>query len=177
MAKERGIIFCQALMPAVLAHRKTVTRRCHRQQMYHIGDILYLREKHRFLCRSHLGVHVEYAAGPDSAVCSAPNEWEPKHWDPFYNGHKSWCSARYMPKWAARPERFEVISARAEKLQEISPSDCRREGLASTEQWVLLDQFKELWDSLNGKRSEWAWEKNPWVWRYEWQPVGALYGS
>jgi hypothetical protein len=29
---------------------------------------------------------------------------------------------------------------------------------------VLRDDFRTLWDSINGKRPVCAWDDNPWVW-------------
>ena len=73
-----------------------------------------------------------------------------------------------MPRWASRIT-LEVVSVRVERLQDITRSDIRDEGIlvpaefASDDKFrgYLLDQWIKLWESINGPGS---WEANPWVW-------------
>lgn len=70
---------------------------------------------------------------------------------------------RFMPRSFARLG-LEVVSVRAERLQEITTEDVYAEGVGHGRVSPLLE-FEELWDAINGKRA--SWESNPWVWRIE----------
>ncbi len=69
----------------------------------------------------------------------------------------------FMPRWASRIL-LEITEIRVERLQEITPENCLREGLSLNYQPVseLPKRYAELWDSLNGKKHPWV--SNPWVW-------------
>ncbi len=79
----------------------------------------------------------------------------------------------FMPKWAARPERFEITDIRVERVQDINETDATAEGCLSynhhdIERNIFLRRsarylFKRLWDSINAKRG-YGCEMNPWVW-------------
>lgn len=78
----------------------------------------------------------------------------------------------HMPSWASR-DTLEVVSARPERLQDITEEDAIAEGTDNDEAWRLLRRgepnyrsaYFALWDSINGKTLPWS--KNPWVWRIE----------
>jgi len=71
---------------------------------------------------------------------------------------------------------LEVVNVRVERLQDISCADCFKEGILKTANEFTIDcdtpdprdEFKELWNSINGP---YAWEKNPWVWVVEFKAV------
>ncbi len=65
-----------------------------------------------------------------------------------------WLPSIHMPKWACRTI-LEVEDIRAERLQDITESDARAEGVSS------VAEFRELWESLHGLG---AWELNPELW-------------
>ena len=82
--------------------------------------------------------------------------------------------ARFMPRWASRLT-LTVKDVRVHRLQEISDSDCRAEGLPMKEvagvtcwsesqdgPWTPSEAvaFSHLWNSLHGPD---AWGANPWV--------------
>lgn len=85
--------------------------------------------------------------------------------------------ARFMPRWASRIT-LEVTSVRAERLQDISESDCRAEGCAGGHGSIPgypynatpYEHYRWLWESLNGKGS---WDANPMVWVVEFRRLGA----
>ena len=95
-----------------------------------------------------------------------------------------------MPKEAARIF-LRVVGVSVERLQDITPEDCRAEGITATadmdfdnircstltEKYIINETgtidaespwwkewFSELWDSINAK-SGYPWESNPWVWK------------
>lgn len=72
----------------------------------------------------------------------------------------------HMPRWASRIT-LEVTGVRVERLQDISDTECVREGVTPAEctdcdGWV--NAYSRLWESINGLGS---WDANPWVWVIE----------
>lgn len=63
-----------------------------------------------------------------------------------------------MPKWASRIT-LEVLDVRIERLRVVGEDDARREGVSTVE------EFAELWDSLNVNRDggAYVWHQNPFV--------------
>ena len=89
---------------------------------------------------------------------------------------KKWRSPLHMPRKFSRLS-LRVLSVRVERVQEISEADARAEGCG-----LLLGdeldadvgararvEFSRLWDSINGKRA--PWDSNPWVWVVEFERV------
>lgn len=84
----------------------------------------------------------------------------------------------HMPRWASRIL-LEITAVRVERLQEISRSDIRAEGLECPPELASDDvspnyrdwypaAWWELWESINGADS---WNSNPWVWVVEFKRV------
>ena len=90
----------------------------------------------------------------------------------------NWRSPLFMPKWVARTW-LEVVSVRPERLQDISISEIRKEGVVDVRdtQNTILKTYHEcwiaLWDSINAKRG-YSWESNPWIWRIEFKELKHL---
>ncbi len=94
-----------------------------------------------------------------------------------YRGQKgATVPAIHMPRWASRIT-LEITGVRVERLQSISESDARAEGVAIEEHHTRgycagayrppsIRAFHDLWDSLNAARGH-GWDVNPWVWRIE----------
>jgi hypothetical protein len=102
-----------------------------------------------------------------------------------------WFSGRFMPRWACRLL-LTVKAVRVERVQDISDTDCKAEGVYDGDvnggcvcgpdqgagvrfctkcgkrivDWQN-ELFRPLWDSINGKRAPWA--SNPFVWVIEFE--------
>ena len=85
-----------------------------------------------------------------------------------------WRPSIHIPRWASRIT-LEIVSLKVERLQGITIEDVWREGIAQGRfslehpKWMIIDQFKTLWNSLNAKRG-YPFDSNPWVWVIEWPP-------
>jgi hypothetical protein len=94
-------------------------------------------------------------------------------------------SPLFMPEWAAR--KFAIVTdVRLQRLQEITPDDCLREGVskklatylgistAESEEEFAFDGSKlrrlyaNLWDSL---KPAYTWDSNPFVWEIEFKRI------
>lgn len=129
------------------------------------GDVLWARETWRpvpWVCvDGRVGTVYDYAAEePDAWRGEARGEGRPKI---------PWRPSIHMPRVACRFT-APIVSVRIERLQEITLSDCEREGSPPTHKadnvWDCTDTYAALWDSINGKGS---WAANPWVWRIEYR--------
>jgi hypothetical protein len=85
-----------------------------------------------------------------------------------------WRPSIFMPRWASRIT-LEIISVRAERLQDIREEDALAEGCTKESSngtafgpghFTARLDFMMLWDSINAKRGC-PWDANPWVWRIE----------
>ena len=90
----------------------------------------------------------------------------------------SWRPMIHMPRWACRLV-LPLVSVRVERVQSITETDARAEGLRRTENgWTdgatgydvtsARAAFRELWESIYGEAS---WDANPWVWVAEWKDI------
>lgn len=82
----------------------------------------------------------------------------------------------HMPRWASRLT-LEVTRVKAERLNDISSSDARAEGIDTTDTWDVartaprdkwVCRYRQLWEEINGAGS---WDANPWVWKIEFRKV------
>lgn len=82
----------------------------------------------------------------------------------------------FMPRWASRLT-LEAVNIRVERVQDISVSDMRAEGVEygphNRGEFAIqhtIREWKTLWDSINAKRG-YPWESNPWVWVLEFKRI------
>ena len=195
--KEHPILFSTQMVKAILEGRKSMTRRTRglekineNPDKYHfeghfskpfdipkdwklikfpygeIGDRLWVRETWM------RAPNVDFI--PNGAFyykASVSNQFL-KKWP------KGWKPSIHMPKEACRIW-LEITNIRVERLQNITRSDIRAEGLKCPPELLSDDvypnyrnwypkAFKELWESINGKGS---WDKNPWVWVIEFKRI------
>lgn len=166
--KERPILFSGGMVRAILDGRKTQTRRvikpqpskpvgpnhdglwsdtCDPVTRYfgcpygQPGDRLYVRETWRI----NLSGNIWYRADGKSV---ADGLWKP---------------SIHMPRILSRIT-LEIESVRVERVQEITPDDCRAEGIGDEFNDIGARYcFGQLWNEINEPRG-FGWEVNPWVW-------------
>lgn len=181
---DRPIIFSAPMVQALLAGRKSMTRRVLRPQppewvtrMTHEGRCGWIGsgDGHGTL------MHVPYAVG-DRLWCREVFAYgwpvEGNHQLPECNqehaityradgnrpfgSRRRWHSPIHMPRWASRLTLI-VTDVRVQRLQDISRGDAMGEGCPfqnmadgdDPREW-----FRALWNSLHGPE---AWGANPWV--------------
>ena len=137
-----------------------------------IGDRLWVRE-------THLAWWKLDEANPDgprvfshvAAYAADGYELEP--------GEK-WIPSIHMLRAASRIT-LEITGVRAERLQSISESDARAEGVTIADHHMRgycagayrtpsIRAFHDLWDSLNAARGH-GWDANQWVWVVEFRRI------
>lgn len=70
----------------------------------------------------------------------------------------------FMPRWAARLW-LVVTDVRVQRLHDITGADAIEEGVVDIDNRGMIQAFIDRWDPLNAKRGH-PWESNPWVWAY-----------
>lgn len=79
-----------------------------------------------------------------------------------------WSSSVHMPRELSRIT-LEVVSVREERLQDISPDDCRAEGQPHGNNDIGVRYgFGRQWQVVHGPGS---WDANPWVWAVEFRKL------
>lgn len=208
---EKPILFSGEMVRAILEGRKTQTRRILKVQPIDIlpmkipnmwvtlrikdqknpennrgnligcrygrvGDRLWVRESFREL--------IDLGAGTDSSG----DYYEYKADGlPDYNPDVKWKPSIHMPREASRIT-LEIVSVRVERLQEITKSDAKAEGVSNVWHWdkdrnakhpehfsrgalsTYVANYSVLWDKLNKERG-YGWNVNPFVWVVEFKKV------
>lgn len=75
----------------------------------------------------------------------------------------------HMPRWSSRIM-LEVVSVRAERLQEINEADAVAEGYGDDVDAAVAN-YAAAWDRINGKRPGCAWDDDPWIWCIAFKPA------
>lgn len=188
--KERPILFSGPMVRAILAGRKTMTRRIvkpqpefYRSSAPGMEDCSYYEwgGKHGVSDDfedispygkpgDRLWVRETFAEG-EGLIYRA--DWVGQGLDPdMLKGQ--WRPSIYMPRRASRIT-LGITGVRCERLNEISEWDARREGAylfpapgggyrfapGEEEYDTARQAFRNLWGTINGPGS---WESNPWVW-------------
>jgi hypothetical protein len=96
-----------------------------------------------------------------------------------------WRPSIHMPRWASRIT-LEITGVRVERVADISEADAVAEGTPGYTEYDYIpgeavmepirgvsaqEEYRTLWDSINGKRPGCSWEANPWVWVLEFKRV------
>jgi len=198
--KTRPILFSSEMVRAILAGRKTMTRRVvkHSKSKY-INDTNHPID---------LGV-AEIVEG--YAVLRVPWEgrksvpllmtcpygkpgdrlWVRETWGEFIRrpgetvykaddpvalgGSNPWRASIHMPRHRSRIT-LEITGVKVERLQDISREDAMAEGIDSDggddvhRNRTTIENFAALWRDINGEES---WNANPWVWAITFKRVEA----
>lgn len=96
-----------------------------------------------------------------------------------------WRPSIHMPRWASRIL-LDVVSVRVQRLHDITPEDCRAEGIevprcgceacamtsaiCPADASAYMVDYRLLWDKINANRGH-PWRSNPWVWVIEFRRV------
>ena len=168
---DRPILFSAPMVRALLAGRKTQTRRLAASPLrrVEVGDRLYVREacaieKAGYFVPRNVQGRIHYRA-----------DGVPRPPEPTATGLRTgrWRPSIHMPRCASRLTLI-VEGVKVEPLQAISLADLRAEGLHQkngSQLWWATDDvaafepdacFGTLWNALHAKPGE-LWEDNPHV--------------
>lgn len=184
---EKPILFSGEMVKAILAGRKTMTRRVVKMMSaiatidgvphvedqhgdwrllvkfspYRVGDTLWVRE-------TWCPLNLDYEAAPrnvsvplDGAnvICS----YRADHRDPRGDAKPlQWRPSIFMPRWASRIT-LRITDVRVERLQSITEADAMAEGIEHDPHVHTWLKFASLWNGINAGRG-YSWDANPWVW-------------
>jgi len=163
--RDIPIIFSAPMVKALLAGRKTMTRRlAHRKsrdgifdlapspwQRVEPGDALWVRENLQFFGTpggdaSIMFEPLHYAADEQVPGAVGPAITVPAGWRlPNHGGEK--IPSIHMPRWASRLT-LEVTAVKIERLQDITPEDAESEGV-----WYSSAEYREqvcIWRDCAG---------------------------
>lgn len=183
--KERPILFNTAMVQAILAGRKTQTRRIaqvdHEKGMkgpvvrgktavssIHFrpglddccpfgerGDRLWVRESFRLFNSSN-------ECGCSDSPCGCPSNGKPLYRATNDDRESKWKPSIHMPRSACRII-LEITGLRVERLQDIGEGDAIAEGIPELLKCKSpADEFRMIWEETGGD-----WNANPWVWVIE----------
>lgn len=202
--KERPILFSAPMVRAILENSKTQTRRIMQPQPDYLAET-----KGSLFHPAQVDRHGEMYPGEEVFGVYSDDEhwpcpygrpgdrlwgretWKPAHSDGSGTFYRATCEDATITGWrpSIHMHRFrsrislEVVSVRAERLQDISEADAKAEGVSS---WIPcgsrlgtlnrtgggmvetthLKAYALLWENINGTAS---WAANPWVWVIEFQ--------
>ena len=183
-AKFYPIIFSAEMMRAILAGKKTQTRRVMKPQPKP-GEMRWTGSRWEQYLGYPVGHDVPISPyglpGDQLWVRETMTRWSEKPYRCTYdatrtgvvgtNPPESYCGRAvwqwklktlpsiFMPRWASRIT-LEITQIRIERLQQIGGADAWAEGE------MTVEEFIRLWDSINEK-SGYGWIENCWVWVIE----------
>ncbi|WP_032185953.1 hypothetical protein [Escherichia coli] len=185
--KERGMIFNDEMVRAILGGNKTQTRRIVEEKFYgqavaaellakhcpygQPGDRIWVRETYRVHGKATDVATLVYRA-------SVRNSWtEQTHRVPVEVCNKpvseKWTPSIHMPRWASRIL-LEITDVRVERLHDMSESDAKAEGATPATYKITPSEavyrvgFGDIWRSIYGQDN---WLSNPLVWVIEFKRI------
>lgn len=142
---------------------------------YKVGEIVYLKEPfvcyqetHQELMTNASGLEIAYKYGNNLSIENITG-----------NSELKWGNKLFMPERYARYF-IRITAVRAERLQDITNVDCRKEGVdickGCIERGCSMGEvcaypsaeYKGLINKIHGKGT---WEKNPFVWVYDFELI------
>lgn len=196
---ERPILFSALMVQAILAGKKTQTRRVAKvtDEGCKAGMITPLPGFSPRSIQNHIPYCPYGAVGDHLWVRETTRANTTIDWYPFAeyaaDGEQVADAIGDMVKWSySRPVRpsihmprnqcrivLEITAVRIERLNAISADDCRAEGCPGGHGSIPgynysampQEHYWWLWDKINGEGSH---MKNPWVWVVEFKRVGEL---
>jgi len=195
--KEHPILFSAEMVRALLADKKTVTRRLSKSWLkVKAGDLLWVRETHSEGCDEYGCEVMIYAADGSYKIVGATGEGygrvlellEGKCGEHATRRDDKWTPSIFMPRWASRITLRATADARLERLRDITKADALAEGITvlalqsedDPSAWYQSApgihqersaqlSYAALWDSLSGKTHPWT--SNPEVVRiaFKWE--------
>ncbi|WXP20183.1 hypothetical protein WHU77_26355 (plasmid) [Escherichia coli] len=185
--KERGMIFNDEMVRAILGGNKTQTRRIVEEKFYgravaaellakhcpygQPGDCIWVRETYRVHGKATDVATLVYRA-------SVRNSWtEQTHRVPVEVCNKpvseKWTPSIHMPRWASRIL-LEITDVRVERLHDMSEADAKAEGATPATYKITPSEavyrvgFGDIWRSIYGQDN---WLSNPLVWVIEFKRI------
>ena len=167
--REIPILFSPPMVRALLAGRKTVTRRLSKRWLkVKAGDVLWVREAFQPIFAEgfeHGGEkYPDWKTGEGYAIRYVATEGRTDWIDGEDNITDRCKPGIHMPRWASRIT-LEITGVRVERVRSISEEDAIAEGVEPELDWTATMKYAVLWDKINGKKYPWA--SNPFVWVIE----------
>ena len=174
--KERPILFSAPMVLALLAGRKTQTRRLLKPGRFILptGDEKW----------DYNGAALVREEGGGTSVYPLPfcpygvpgdRLWVRETWC-WYDGDYGrvcefradnpdplalkWRSSIHLPRRLSRID-LELTDVRVQRLQDISREDAKAEGMCGCQTCSPTEEYADVWNGINGAGS---WDTNPWVW-------------
>lgn len=182
--KEHPILFSGEMVRAILDGRKTQTRRVIKPQPVCDSVVKHGEEwliSYEGCCVEDINkkLRCPYGAPKDCLWVREKFQYvKPATDNERYRDKEKWRPSIHMPRWASRIT-LEIKDIRVERVQDITATDCMKEGVvyqsksyemscftAGERDRRRAEDFRKLWDSINAKRG-FGWDANPWVWVIE----------
>jgi hypothetical protein len=170
---EKPILFSAPMVNAILGGRKTMTRRVANGALWMAPDgSLKFIDKRGIrpvldACPYGKPGHTLWVRETFAVNCVGGESFVFYRADSYPDGDGApWKPSIFMPRKYSRIA-LRITDVRVERVQDITPDDCIREGI----NWVevgpdlsdIIDAFRSLWDGINAKRG-YGWDANPYVW-------------
>lgn len=186
---EKPILFNGEMVRAILADRKTQTRRPvkwpvmsrsdgSKQRIFTADDAAEMNQLMRERQRYPL-MQIKSPFGKPGDLLYVRETWTQPENVIYYRADEAallppgakWRPSIHMPKWAARIW-LRVTGVRVERVRDITRDDVRAEGLLCEGHFGAY-HFADAWEAAYPG----SWERNDWVWVYEFERVERAEGG
>lgn len=199
MSKERGMIFNDEMVRAILEGRKTQTRRPVNSSTADLLDLQkqYLHKKYNIVCPfgqpgdrlwvretfqgplvseelfEEYRAHPEKFETPQYCEYAADGGARPEYCDLDDNLRHGWRPSIHMPRWASRIL-LEITDVRVERLHDIGEEDAKAEGATPATYRITPPEAVYrvgFGDIWRSIYGDENWHSNPWVWVIEFKRI------